>query len=61
METRYHTGAATFVELGQTRAHYVDAQGSWIQACYDLALARLAVEYHRGSDAWQAVLRELTE
>lgn len=59
METRYNTGAATFVELSQTRAQHVDAQGTWVQALYDITLARLAVEYYRGGDAWQLALRDI--
>ena len=61
METRYDTGAATFVELSQTRAQHVDAQGTWVQALYDVTLARLGVDYYRSGDAWQFALRDLAE
>ncbi|MEW6751349.1 MAG: TolC family protein [Candidatus Latescibacterota bacterium] len=60
MEARYSTGAATFVELSQTRALHVEAEATWVESAYALALARLAVAYHQGGQAWTAALGELT-
>jgi len=59
MEARYDSGSATFVELSQTRAQYVDARGSWVEALYDVTLAQLAIEYNRGGEAWQAALQQM--
>jgi len=53
MEARYDNGAATFVELSQSRAQQVDAAGSWIEAAYQVVLARMAIEFQRSGDAWQ--------
>ena len=56
-EARYDVGAATFVELSQLRAQYVDAAGAWIEAMYEVVLEQLAVEFYRGSDDWQVALQ----
>ena len=58
---RYDVGAATFVELSQARAQHVDAAGTWIEAMYDVALERMAVEFYRGRDDWQLALQDATE
>ena len=58
MEARYDNGASTFVELSQSRAQQVDAAGSWIEAVYDVELARLAVEFQRSSDIRQTVVSQ---
>lgn len=60
MEARYHTGAATFVELSQTRAQYVEAQGNRVEALYEVILSRLAVDFNRGGNAWQHALSTLS-
>ena len=48
-EERYTVGAATLVELSQSRATYVDAASSLMEARYGVLMEHLTVEYSRGN------------
>ncbi len=47
-EARYGLGAATFVELSQSRAVFVEAEAAHVEARYRLLMSRLTVAYHAG-------------
>lgn len=60
MQARYATGVATFVELSQARAQYVEAAAGQVEALHQVALARLALAYQLGGTALAQALQELT-
>ena len=49
-QERYEAGAATFVELSQTRATWVQAESQLVTARYNLLFQRALLDYYVGED-----------